>query len=357
MEERLSALVRQLPAGVDGVLLLGELPRFYYTGFRSSAGALLAWRGGAEFIIDFRYIEAARQAVRHCKVTLQGKLYEQLNALCQAHRLGVLAVDGDYLTVRQYQELQARLQPELTFDPQVRAAMAAQRRVKSSAELACIRQAQEITDQTFAHILDYIRPGRTEREIALELEFYSRRLGSQEAAFEFIAVAGVNGSQPHGVPTDRPVQAGEMLTMDFGATVDGYRSDMTRTVAVGRLGEEQRRVYQTVLAAQQAALAVIGPGVACRDVDAAARAVIEEQAGYKGCFGHALGHSVGLEIHEEPRFSPSSEEICEPGIVMTVEPGVYIEGRCGCRIEDMVALTADGYENLTHSPKELMELL
>lgn len=356
MEERLSALVCGLPAGIDGVLLFSELPRFYYTGFRSDAGVLLAWRGGAEYIVDFRYIEAARRAVRHCGVTLQGRLYEQLDALCAAHGLHTLAVDGDYLTLQRFEGLCARLQAKLVYDPAVCAAMVAQRKIKTADELACIRQAQEITDRSFAYILDYIRPGRTEREIALELEFYSRRLGSEEAAFDFIAVAGANGSLPHGVPTDRPVCAGEMLTLDFGATVGGYRSDMTRTVAVGRLGEEERRVYETVLAAQKAALAVIGPGVPCREVDAAARTVIEEQAGYQGCFGHALGHSVGLEIHEEPRFSPSCDELCQPGIVMTVEPGVYLEGKCGCRIEDMVVLTETGYENLTKSPKELIEL-
>ncbi|MFQ8599944.1 MAG: M24 family metallopeptidase [Oscillospiraceae bacterium] len=222
-------------------------------------------------------------------------------------------------------------------------------------EIQKIEQAQALTESTFSHILSVIRAGVTEREIALEMEFFMRRQGADGVSFDFIVVSGNNSSLPHGVPTGKAVEKGDFITMDFGALVDGYHSDMTRTIAVGCVDEEQRRVYDTVLRAQRAALSAIRAGMRCSDADRAAREVIDG-AGYAGCFGHGLGHGVGVEIHEAPNLSPRSAEILEPGMVVTVEPGIYIENRYGVRIEDMVVVQKGGCRNLTASPKELIIL-
>lgn len=195
----------------------------------------------------------------------------------------------------------------------------------------------------------------TEREIAGELEYILRKFGGDGLAFDTIAVSGSNGSMPHGTPGERPLEVGDFLTLDFGAMKGGYCSDMTRSVAIGHVCDEQKEVYETVLKAQNRAFEVIKAGASCMMVDLAARSLIED-AGYKGCFGHSLGHSLGLEIHEEPRFSPLDEEQLAVGNVLSVEPGIYIESRFGVRIEDVVVITPEGFENLTHSPKQLIIL-
>lgn len=353
MNERLKRLQEELPAGVDAALITSVSNRHYYTGFLSSAGTLLAGREKCFFYIDSRYFEDACARIEGCEVVLQDELYEQLGAAVAVQRWKALAVESDEMSLHSYDRLRQKLAVELLSDHRLSDLVAAHRSRKSPRELACIRRAQGITDRTFTHILDYIRPGRTEREIALEMEFYSRRIGSEEAAFAFIVVSGKNSSLPHGVPSDKPVERGDFITLDFGATVEGYRSDMTRTVAVKEASDKQRDVYETVLRAQQAGFAAIRPGVPCNEVDAAARELIDTGA-YKGCFGHGLGHSLGLDIHEPPRFSPTCTTPLEPGMVLSVEPGVYLPGEFGVRIEDIVVVTAEGYENLTGSPKELI---
>ena len=226
--------------------------------------------------------------------------------------------------------------------------------IKTPEEIQKIKAAQRITDAAFTHILRRIRPGVTEREIALEIEFFMRREGADGVAFDLIVVSGENGSLCHGVPSQKKIEKGEFITMDIGAVLDGYHSDMTRTVALGQISPEQKKVYHTVLEAQIAALGQCRPGVACGSVDKAARDIIEKD--YPGTFGHSTGHGVGVEIHEWPRFAPGDKTIARPGMVVTVEPGIYLAGRFGVRIEDMVAITETGYENLTHSPKELIQL-
>ena len=212
-----------------------------------------------------------------------------------------------------------------------------------------------MTDETFSYILPLIQPGKSERELMLEMEFYLRRLGSEGVSFDLIVVSGKNSSLPHGVPTDKKIEVGDFITMDFGAVYNGYRSDMTRTVAVGAVSEEQKHVYNTVLEAQRLALKAIRPGVPCNEIDRIAREHIYN-AGFEGCFGHGLGHSVGIEIHEFPAFSPRCETILQPGMVITVEPGIYLEGKFGVRIEDMIYVTEDGCLNLTKSDKSLITL-
>ena len=229
------------------------------------------------------------------------------------------------------------------------------REVKDRDELHLIAKAQDLTDRAFAHLLSMMTPKMTEIEVALELEYFMRRHGACGLAFDTIAVSGASSSLPHGKGMNRPLQKG-FLTLDFGARFEGYCSDMTRTLCIGRADAEMKKLYETVLRAQKEALAVISAGMSCRAPDAVARSIIEN-AGYRGKFGHGLGHGVGMFIHENPRLSPmAGESTLLVGHVVTVEPGIYLEGQYGCRIEDMVAVTEDGFTSFTASPKDLIEL-
>ena len=355
---RLEELVKKLPEEADGALITSTVNRDYLTGLKTSSGVLLVTRGGSYLLVDFRYIEVARNTAKDCQVILQDKVEEQLKELAGKHNIRTLALEVGYQTVGDLNRFRKYL-PKVEFltDSRTNDAILELRRIKDEKEVAAIRAAQKITDAAFLSILDFIHPGVTEREIAAELEYRMKLDGAENPAFDTICVAGPNSSLPHGVPGDRPVQEGDFLTMDFGAMVDHYCSDMTRTVAVGRITEEMEKVYRLVLDAQLTAIKKIAPGVPCREVDVAARDMIYG-AGYEGCFGHGLGHSLGLQIHEEPRFSHLVKEnvLCQPGLVMSVEPGVYLEGRFGCRIEDIILVTGDGCEVLTGSPKELIIL-
>lgn len=355
MLSRIQTLQTALPPHA-ALLVKSEINRFYLTGFRSSDGFVLISRERAEFFTDSRYIEAARAVVRHLTVSLSTDATAHIKEWLAAEDIATLYVEANATTVRALAAFRQALDgitvaEEDTFDR----LLADLRCIKTPAELAAMQQAQKITDDTFAYITDRIAVGRTEREIMLDMEFYMRRAGSEGVAFGFIVVSGKNSSLPHSAPTDKPVEKGDFVTMDFGAVVGGYRSDMTRTVAVGAVDEEQRRVYDTVLTAQTAALAAVRAGAVCKDIDKIARDLINN-AGYDGCFGHGLGHSIGLAVHESPSLSPRCDTVLKAGTVMTVEPGIYLAGRFGVRIEDMVVVTPDGCDNFTKSPKDLIIL-
>lgn len=355
---RIKKLSMALPEGADAALITSDVNRRYFTGLGSSAGTLLAFRDAAYFIIDFRYIEVAKATVTGARVMLQEKLTEQLDTLLKKHGAQTVAIETDYLTVGTLEQYRQKLSGyEFLTESTLNDAILSMRSVKEPQELECIQKAQAITDAAFLDILDFIQPGKTEKEIAAYLEYCMRRRGADGLAFETIAAGGPNSAKPHAVPGDRPLQTGDFFTLDYGASWGGYCSDMTRTVAVGEPTEEMRRVYQTVLDAQCLGIRAAQVGVSCRAVDEAARELIYK-AGYEGCFGHSLGHSVGLEIHEMPGFSPSidPQTLCREGMVITVEPGVYLEGRFGVRIEDMVWFAPDGTKDLTNSPKELIIL-
>ena len=355
--DRIQALVEKLPQEVDGALIPSTVNRHYFTGLRSSAGVLLVTRKGCSALLDFRYIEVARRTIQSCEVILQEKLEEQLPQLVKKYGVRRLALETTYQTIGEMNRFQKLLpEVELLTGEEVDKTILQLRRVKDEEEIGHIRDAQAITDKSFSEMLDVIKAGMTERQVAAELEYRLKKNGADGLAFATIAVAGPNSSMPHGVPGDRPLQAGDFLTLDFGAASAGYCSDMTRTVAIGHVTEEMEKVYNLVLEAQLASIAKIAPGVPCVEVDAAARDLIYG-AGYEGCFGHGTGHSLGLQIHEDPRFSTTAgEAVCQPGIVMSVEPGVYLSGRFGCRIEDIVLITPEGCQDLTHSPKELLIL-
>lgn len=356
MKDRLEALSALLPPQAQAALIVSEENRRYFTGFPSSAGVLLVARGGSVFLTDSRYIEAARGAVTGCEVEELTSLAGQLPALMKAYGVKRLLLEAGRVTLSQAERYRRMLPGvELDTGDTLDECVDALRMVKDKDEKGCIVRAQRIAEQAFERILSFIRPGVTEREVALALEYDMLSHGAQALSFETIAVAGVHSSMPHGVPSDTKISRGDFVTMDYGAVVDGYHSDMTRTVAVGEVSEEQRQVYDTVLRAQKAALAALRPGVACAQADRAAREVIEAE-GYGSCYRHGTGHGVGIEIHEQPVLSPSSAQVLAPGHIVTVEPGIYLPGRFGVRIEDMAFLTREGYENLTCAPKELIVL-
>ncbi len=353
--KRIQRVQENLSAG-EAFLVTSDVNRFYYTGFESSAGVVVITPDRAVLLIDFRYVEKAKATVTACEVMLSQRADGEVLEFCRECGVKALYVETESTPISRFHALQTALEgvevlPDNKFDRLTED----MRAIKTPKELDLLRQAQKMTDDTFSYILNHIKPGRTEKEIMLDMEFYMRRLGSEGVSFDFIVVSGKNSSLPHGVPTDKPVEPGDFITMDFGAVYGGYHADMTRTVAVGDITEEQQRVYNTVLQAQLAAEKVVRAGMVCKDVDKIARDIIYG-AGYEGCFGHGLGHSVGVEIHESPAFNSRCETVLQPGMVMTNEPGIYLENKFGVRIEDMLYVTEDGSINLTASEKKLIRL-
>lgn len=354
MYTRIEAARSVLQAG-EAALILSGPGRRYLTGYPSSEGAVLLTAKRACLYVDFRYIEKARATVQHVEVIQTERLSAQIGSVLQEEGITHLLVETEEMSLAQLFRYRKALEGISidAEDDRLDRILEKLRAQKTPQELASIRAAQALTDETFTYILDRLTPGRTEREVMLDMEYHMRRAGSEGVAFDLIVVSGKNSSLPHGVPGARALARGDFVTMDFGAVIDGYCSDMTRTVAIGTADEEQRRVYATVLQAQEAAFSHLRAGVPGCEVDRAAREVIDG-AGYAGCFGHALGHSVGLAIHESPTCSPRSETPLPAGTVMTVEPGIYLPDRFGVRIEDMAVVTDAGYENLTHSEKRLL---
>lgn len=330
--------------------------RFYLTGFNSSAGTVLITKKQAVFFIDFRYFEKAKSVVNSCDVVLYDKGDKGIFEFCKQEKIKTVFVEASHTALAQHKYLSEIFDGiTISTDNVLDINLNKMRAVKSENELGFIRKAQSLTEQTLDYILPRIEIGKTEREIMLDMEFFMRGLGAEGVAFNFIVVSGKNSSLPHGVPTDKKIENGDFITMDFGAIVNGYCSDMTRTVAVGNISDEQKLVYNTTLQAQLAAIENIKAGVVCGDVDKIARDIIYD-AGYKGCFGHSLGHSVGIDVHEAPNLSPNNKSILEVGNVVTVEPGIYLENKFGVRIEDMVYVTENGCINLTNSKKDLIIL-
>ncbi len=348
-------IAAKLPAyGLDAMLVTSEPGEFYAAGFHGEGVALIT-PGRTWYYTDSRYIEAAGQLVKGAEVDLgpRGKSYAALvGELCAAHGIGKLGFEEQYMSVASYRRWTEAVRAE--FVP-ASALLAELRAVKDGEELAAIREAQRLTDAAFAEILNDIRPGAAECEIAAKLTYYMARMGAERNSFDPIVACGANGSKPHAIPGRKKIEKGCFVTMDFGCVVGGYCSDMTRTVAVGEPTDEMKRVYDTVLRAQTDCITAARAGVPGADIHAIAARVIAD-AGYGDCFGHGLGHSVGIEIHEDPGFAPRCDQPNPAGAVITVEPGIYLPGKFGVRIEDMVRLTGDGCEDLTHSPKELMIL-
>lgn len=353
MPLKVELLQEQLPVG-QGALIRYPENRRYFTNFISSAGFLLVTRVRALFMTDSRYIEAAQAAVpAGIEVREAGALTVEVLRELEIEQLSIEASHTTVAALRSLEKICAGV--ALDTGDFLDGAIGALRAVKSQDETEKIIRAQRIAERALEKTLMMIRPGVTEREIALSLDFNMLSMGAEGLSFETIAVSGENSSKPHGVPGNRQVRRGDFITMDFGAVVAGYHSDMTRTVAVGSVTAEQRQVYDTVLAAQAAMLDGLRAGITCAQADALARDVIE-RTGYGDYFRHSAGHGVGLEIHEPPFEAPRSQEVLQAGNVVTAEPGIYLPGQFGVRIEDMAYITAAGIENLTQAPKELLVL-
>lgn len=352
---RIERLKNKLHNGIQGAIVISETNREYLSGLLSSAGTLLIFNEYAYFIIDSRYFEIAKKKVTGADVILQGKLYEQISEICKKHCINELLCE-DEITLAEYNALKNSV-PSVSFiaDGKLSAAIQQERSIKEPEELKMICDAQAITDAAFLEILNYIRPGVSEKQVAAELEYNMRKLGADGLAFETIVASGTNGSMPHAVPSDKIINNGEFVTMDYGAKLGGYCSDMTRTVAVGEVGEEQHRIYDIVLEAHLTSMAAAKAGVYGDDLDKIARDIIYK-AGYEGCFGHSLGHSLGLDIHERPMASYARHDLLPAGTVITIEPGIYVEGKYGVRIENMIFITEKGYINLTGSERKLIQL-
>lgn len=334
-------------------IIQNPVNRFYLSGFRSSAGMIVLTENKAVLLVDFRYFEKAKKTVQNMEVVLANNFFANAKEMLETENIKKILPETDFINLDSFERMKKAFEGiEVSNDNSLSQTISSLRQIKSAEETKCIKKSQGITDNAFAHILNFIKAGVTEREIALELEFFMRKTGSEGVAFDTIAVSGKNSSLPHGVPTEKPLENGDFLTMDFGAVYNGYCSDMTRTVAVGYVTDEQQKVYDTVLKAQLSALKEIGPNKVCKEIDKIARDIINKE--FDGCFGHGLGHSVGLEIHENPALNTRDETLLKAGVIMTVEPGIYIPDKFGVRIEDMVLITDTSYENLTKSPKELI---
>lgn len=351
--------IRQIAAqldtyGLDAMLITSTPGERYAMDFYGEGVALIS-KEDCWYFTDSRYIEAANKFVAgaHIDCVGRGRGHRDLAArVIEEQGFGKVGFESDSMSVDALALYEKGLPCTLIAAPDLLRAL---RAAKDREELERMRRSQAITDRVFSNILDFIRPGMTEREVAARIVYELMLQGAERPSFDPIVAAGANGSMPHAVPGDTVIEPGMFVTLDFGGIYHGYCSDMTRTIAVGRPTDEMRAVYDTVLNAQLAALSAARAGVPGCEVDAAARAVIE-QAGYGEYFGHALGHSLGLEIHESPNFSPSEQTVMPVGAVVSCEPGIYLPGRFGVRIEDVVILNTHGCEDITSSTKELIIL-
>lgn len=336
-----------------GVLLTSAFNMRYFSGFAGDSGAVWVSKNNRLVLTDSRYIEQAAGESKGFEVRETSDYLAEIEEIIANENIEKIYIEDECLSASQYLRLcKISGNAEICQGSQ---SINRLRMIKTNAELEIIKNAENICCMAFERILGFIKPGISEKAVAAELEYYMKQEGGEETAFETIAISGARCSLPHGVPTDKKIEKGDFVTLDFGCVIDGYSSDMTRTIVVGKASEKQRDIYNIVKMAQQKGLDAICSGICARDVDFAARKVIEEQ-GYGEFFRHSLGHGVGLVVHEMPNLSPKSEIILEENMVVTCEPGIYIPGFGGVRIEDMVCVKNGGYDNFTNVTKELIEL-
>lgn len=340
---------------LDAVLVLDELNQHYLSEFAFTDGLLFITKTKAYLITDFRYYEMALgKANKSFEVITPDNRKDFLFSLISEQEIKTVGFEGGSVSYDTYRSYCDSYPCDFV---NIGDTIEVIRQIKSADEIEKMQRAQDITDAALTRLLNIITPDMTELEVAVELEYGMRKGGADAFAFETIAVSGDASALPHGTPRNVKLKKG-FLTMDFGAKFEGYCADMTRTVVIGRADEEIKRLYNTVLKAQTEALAYLKEGADCGEADKVARDIIDAIPEYKGAFGHSLGHSVGLFIHESPRlYSRGFGRRLNAGEIVTVEPGIYLFGKYGCRIEDMVAITKDGIHNFAHSPKDLIEIL
>lgn len=339
----------------SAVLICTEFNRRKVSGVKSSEGHLLLTQVGNFLLVDSRYFEMAqKKALPNIKVILLERFSKQVNDLI--NRFGIDRIYTETgITYSYYQMLNDILHCEVVPSKELSDCLIKDRSVKTDKEIEYITSALRIAEESLDEVLNFVKVGRSEREIATELEYIMSKKGSEGKAFDSIVVSGPNSSLPHGVPTDRKIADGDFLTFDFGATVNGYRSDITRTFGIGNISEKMKEIYSIVYKAQLAAIDSIKAGVKAGVVDSAARDIIVNE-GYAGNFRHSVGHGVGLDIHEFPNISPGNETVLEKNQVVTVEPGIYIPEKFGVRIEDMIVVGENTRQNLTKQDKTLIIL-
>lgn len=353
--EQLRAFIKSTDTAI---LVKNEINVGYFSGFQHSEGVFLLTYDNAYLFVDFRYFEAAQKYAVGCEVICFKKLIDDISEILKKECVSKLFAEANALTVSEFNAYKKRFEEhhiELFCNEELDKTISDIRIIKDQTEFDKILKAQQIAEKAYNEVLNYIKPGVTERKISIELEYLMKQYGAEHVSFDLITITGSKTSLPHGVPGDDIIKSGDFFTMDFGSVYDGYHSDTTRTVAVGFVTDEQKKIYDIVLKAQLAVLEQVKAGKTCSEIDKVARDIITD-AGYGECFGHSTGHGVGLEIHEAPNVSPRSETILKDGMVITDEPGIYIPQKFGVRIEDMLYVTENGYTNFVSLPKELIIL-
>lgn len=357
MEKRLDQVRKIMEQkDLDGMLITSRPNTFYFTGFTGSTSKCLITRQSAVLVVDFRYTTQAKEQVYTGieAIEYEKSALETIDSICNRHGVKSLGIEGDNVSFSEYQALQDKLKGVMSITNH-QDELNRVRMFKDEDEKKLIQKAVDIADKAFMEILSLIKPGIKEYDIALELEYKMKKMGASGPSFETIIASGPRSALPHGVAGMRKLQAGDAIVMDFGAIYQGYCSDMTRTVFLGNPSQQMKDIYGIVLKSQLEALNRASVDMKGKDLDKISRDIIYG-AGYEKCFGHSLGHGVGVEIHEMPSVSPKGEETLKAGMVFTVEPGIYVEKLGGVRIEDMVFLGGEGPEILTKSTKEMIIL-
>jgi Xaa-Pro aminopeptidase/Xaa-Pro dipeptidase len=337
---------------IEAVLITRPENRRYLSGFTGSSGALVITEKEKYFLTDFRYLIQVRAECPDWQVVqVKESLFSALHELLAEIKVNVLGCEGDFLTYQQFIDLQNKLAGR-TLTP-LSEFIEELREVKDEAEIKALKKAAALTTQAFNYILNYLQVGKTEKEISLALEFFMRSAGGSAPGFELIVASGPNSARPHGTATDKPLNEGDLVVIDFGCGYNGYYADFTRTVVLGEPTARQKEIYQLVLKAQKTGLLSLKSGIKAKEVDGEVRQVIEAH-GWGGNFGHSTGHGVGLAVHESPALAKDNETILKPGMVVTVEPGIYLPDWGGVRIEDMVLVEEEGCRLLTLAPKETL---
>lgn len=355
MNHRLAKLRAKLHEnGLDAILTDNPVNRRYISGFTGSAGLILVTNSHAYLLTDFRYVDQAEaQAPAFTVINHNRQEKAKLLELFQSHGVKRVGFEQNHVSFAKYMDWKEAFR-DVELVP-TQGIFEGLRLYKDEEELSVMREAIRIADEAFTHILSYIRPGVREVDVALELEFFMKKQGADAVAFDIIVASGERGALPHGRASEKVIQAGELVTMDFGCLYKGYNSDLTRTVAVGEPSPDLKRIYDIVLRAQLNGVEKIKSGMTGKEADALTRDIIAAE-GYGDAFGHSTGHGLGMEVHEAPALAASSETVLQPGMVVTVEPGIYISKMGGVRIEDDVLITENGCEILTKSTKELLIL-
>lgn len=355
--DKIERLIDKLKkSNLEAALIMSPSNRLYFSEFNSSEGAILILKEEAYFLVDFRYYESAKIRVKNMKVILMTNFSESLKNLIKNNNIKNVIIEQSFVTLHQFEffkNIFNDLKVSVINNDVLDKMISDLRMIKSDIEIRKIKAAQEISESAFNEILKEIKPEATEQQIANKLEYLIKLKGAEAVAFDLIVLSGKNTSLPHGMPSKKKIEKGDFVTIDMGATFKGYRSDMTRTIAVGDVSTIQKEVYNMVLKAQLNALSKVKPYFDCSELDNSARNIIDKSK-FKGTFGHSLGHGVGIDIHENPFVSKNSKTVLKEGMIITIEPGIYLENKFGVRIEDMVLVKKDGYENLTKISKELI---